>query len=283
VGRRRYARSTRLTELEKVGEGREAEIFALGDGSVLRLMRDPGSAVIAEREAGAIAAARRVGAAAPRVHELVTVEGRPGMVQDRVEGRDMLTDLNRRPWSLGAAARSLGRLHARIHEATASDPVPELKQAIRERLEGSDLVPAHIVRFALAELDVLPAGDRLCHGDLHPGNVISGPRGTAIVDWTGATHGDPAADVARTRWLVRSGAPPPGASTLTRILIRAGRDGFDRLYLRAYRRERELDLAAVDRWGPVLAAERLTHGIDAERAALIAVVERAINPNRSRA
>jgi aminoglycoside phosphotransferase (APT) family kinase protein len=44
-------------------------------------------------------------------------------------------------------------------------------------------------------------GARLVHFDLHPDNVLLGPDGPVLIDWTNARGGDPDADVALT-WLI---------------------------------------------------------------------------------
>lgn len=256
----------------KLGEGREAEIFAWGERSILRLMRDPSGADRLEQEALAAAAAAGAGAA-PAVGELVTLEGRPGIVMDRVDGPDQLALLADRPWSVLAEAKSLGRLHLRIHRVAAPGGLPALGDQARERIRDSERLPAHLAEFALRILDELPGGDRLCHGDLYPGNVLVGPDGPVAVDWVNATRGDPHADVARTRLLLRGGTPPPGASTVGRRLDRIGRPLITRGYLRAYRRAQRLDDELLGQWEIVRAAERFWEDIVEEDAALTALLE----------
>ncbi|TMA37195.1 MAG: aminoglycoside phosphotransferase family protein, partial [Deltaproteobacteria bacterium] len=43
-------------------------------------------------------------------------------------------------------------------------------------------------------LETLPDGDQLCHGDMHPGNIMLSRRGPMVIDWTNARRGHPAAD-----------------------------------------------------------------------------------------
>src|ERR1044071_5794670 len=50
---------------------------------------------------------------------------------------------------------------------------------------------------------------RLCHGDMHPSNVILAPDGPMIVDWFDASRGEPVADVARTCLLLGDGDRTP--------------------------------------------------------------------------
>jgi aminoglycoside phosphotransferase (APT) family kinase protein len=258
----------RLRELQRLGGGREAEIFAIDEGRVLRLARDPARAPFIEREAAALAAARRAGAPVPAVYGRLAVEGRAGTVLDRLDGEDLLVRLGRRPWSVWAVGRLLGRLHARLHRVRAPDELPRLPDELRARL-GSELLPADVREAALARLEELPDGDRLCHGDFHPANLLPGPGGYAVIDWTNAARGHPAADVARTRLLVTGGELPADAPFAVRRLAGVGRRLLMAGYLRGYRKELPLDLALVKRWSPVCAAARLAEGIEGERTALL--------------
>jgi len=52
------------------------------------------------------------------------------------------------------------------------------------RLSG-DIVPKHIASGILALIDRLQQpGDGLCHGDIHPNNVIVTADGPRLIDWT---------------------------------------------------------------------------------------------------
>jgi aminoglycoside phosphotransferase (APT) family kinase protein len=62
------------------------------------------------------------------------------------------------------------------------------------RLSG-DTVPQHIATGILALIERLQPGDGLCHGDLHPGNVIMTGEGPRIVDWGWAVRGPAALDL----------------------------------------------------------------------------------------
>jgi thiamine kinase len=241
----------RLVEL--VGAGREAEIFAWGEGRVLRLARDPRAERMIDREAAALAAAHAAGAPVPAVYERVTVDGRPGLVLERVDGPDLLDLFRRRPSRLLVISRTLGRRHAELHAVAGPVELPALRDELRRRLD-SPLVPAAVSALALERLESLPDGDRLLHGDFHPANLLATAAGEVVVDWTNGARGDPHADVARTLILLRHA--PPG---LRRVVAST--------YLRAYGR---LDRPLVARWKRVWAAARLAEDIPEEREHLLA-------------
>ena len=260
------------SDLELLGGGREAEIFAWEDGRVLRLARDPSNEGMIEREVIALVAARQAGAHVPRVYERVAVDGRPGVVLDRVDGIDLLGSLAGRPWTVRAVGKLLGVEHAALHRVGAPAGLPDLQDELRHRL-ASRLVPNEVRTRALARLEGLPAGDRLLHGDFHPANLLRSTNGYVVIDWTNGMSGDPAADVARTILLMGGGKLADGTPVVVRVLAPMVRRALLAGYLGAYARELPLDRDRVDRWLPVWAAARLAEDIEAERAFLL---ERAL-------
>jgi len=126
----------------------------------------------------------------------------------------------------------------------------------------------------LRVLDGLPTGDRLCHGDFHPGNVLVAADRVGVIDWANAARGVPDADHARTLLLLRWADPLPGTPLITRGLMAAGRPVFAHQYARTYGGSR-CRLPQVDSWLTVHAAAPLAEGIEVERATLIGVIERA--------
>jgi aminoglycoside phosphotransferase (APT) family kinase protein len=254
--------------------GREAEVFVRPDGLLVKLMRSPDFATRVDREAAALSALAGMGHLAPRLEAAVNLDGRPGLVIERVEGVDLLTLLMRRPWQFLRAASTMAHLHARIHEAVAPASLPDLKAELRVRIEATGALPVRLASYALDLLDTLPAGDRLCHGDLHPGNVLGTWAAPVAIDWGDASKGHPAADVARTEMLVRFGDPPTGTSAPMRALMATGRGLLTRRYLSVYRRSSAADLSRLADWIVVRSAARFREGIEAEYEVLVRVIDR---------
>jgi aminoglycoside phosphotransferase (APT) family kinase protein len=157
--------------VELLARGRDADVFDLGDGTVLRRSR---KGIDQRPEARVMDFAGEAGYPVPRVRS-VSDDG-ADLVMDRVAGPTMLQLLERRPWRARRIGAQLAELHARLHE-----------------IEG----PAW-----LREVD---DGDRLLHFDLHPMNVVLSPEGPVVIDWTNACRGRPGADVARA-WVLMAAA-----------------------------------------------------------------------------
>ncbi|MDY7088898.1 MAG: aminoglycoside phosphotransferase family protein [Actinomycetota bacterium] len=169
---------------EPFASGREADVYALGDGKVLRRYRDGGDAA---PEALVMWHVGRHGFPVPRVF---AVEG-PDLILERLQGPTMATMLLDGSMSIhdGAAilAELLGQLHALPSLAGDVRPVAHPDQ-------HPPPSPATDVRTAV-HLDPnpppSPATDvrSVVHLDLHPENVVVTAGGPVVIDWRNARDG----------------------------------------------------------------------------------------------
>ncbi len=265
------------TDLKKIAEGREAEMFAWGEGKILRLMRgsDDFERARMERDMLVLKGARERGLRVPAVYEAVEHMGRPGIVMERIDGADLLTVIGRQPWKVWWVAGISGRAHARMHEIAAPAELEATRAGITRRVTQSPHVPKVVADAALRALADLPDGDRLSHGDFHPANILMDGDEPVIIDWSNVSRGDPAADVARTLVILESGEPPPGTPLPLRLMALFGRRLLTSAYLRAYRRVAPLDMDLVRRWEAVRLADRLADSIQEERPKILRLLSKA--------
>jgi aminoglycoside phosphotransferase (APT) family kinase protein len=84
----------------------------------------------------------------------------------------------------------------------------------------------------------------ICHGDLHPFNImVDGNRITGVIDWGGLTIADPALDLGTT--LGTTAALPLAVPRPLGPLIRAVLRAMARAFIRAYCRGNPLDAASL--------------------------------------
>lgn len=244
-----------VAALEKLGEGYEAEIFAWEEGRALRLFRE-GHDRSVEAERIAIPAALAGGVPAPRIGEAVTVAGRTGTVMERIDGENILDLVGRKPYLMARESWVTGRMHARINALPAPGGIATVHERVREWIANAE-VPPPLADAAEEALTGLDGGDRFCHGDFHPGNVLLEAGGRRVViDWGFCSAGPAESDVARSvtlLWLGEPLDPSPALRLITRFL----RPVAIGLYLRAYRRVGRIDEALMWRWVIVQAVEHL--------------------------
>ncbi len=199
----------------KIAEGRDSEIFEHGAHKVLRRARNGRSLVT---EAEIMQYARSHGYPCPEVYDA----GDGYLVMDRLDGMTMMQAVGTPPFPLRRSGRLLAELHERLHQT----PAPP----------GARDAPV--------------PGDRLVHRDLHPLNVMMTPDGPVVIDWSNASAGDPAFDVADT-WVLFACAATTG-SGIDRLIVPLGR----RIMLRAFLGR--VDRNAARRAIPAAVDHRLT-------------------------
>lgn len=252
-----------------IGFGRTAEIREWDEGRVVKLFHPGFPRTAIEQEASAAVLAHSLGVPTPAVFDTVEVEGRLGIVFQRVSGTTMLQSLARRPWLVLRHARRLARLQAHLHRMNGSG-LPNLRERLARRIERSRVLTPGEKAVIVRRLADLPGGDALCHGDMHPDNVVLTRNGPVVIDWMNAASGHPAADAARTAITLRLSLPPEGRVSAWLAL---GRHLFYRLYLHHYLRIGPASACQLLAWELPVAADRASEGLPCnELQALYALV-----------
>ena len=256
-----------------IAEGRTAEIYEWNVGYVLKLYRDWCPLDWVDHESKVAHAITEAGIPTPAAGEIVEVNHRRGLVYERVTGISMLQDLNARPWMFLRHARALAELQAKINQLS----IPGLQSykaglmfTIRRAPHLSDDLREKVLNYLVTLTD----GEKVCHGDFHPGNVLMTPKGAVVIDWMTASSGNPWADVARTSMLLTIGAKSAGSQVkpMIRFLINL----YHRTYLNHYLKLMPDRRNEFKQWMPVIAAARLDERIDLEWEALIGMVEQGL-------
>ncbi|MFN3391772.1 MAG: phosphotransferase enzyme family protein [Meiothermus ruber] len=258
--------------LARLGQGREAEVFAWADGYVLKLFWPEFSQADAELEAQLTQQVWLLGVPSPRVVDVLEFEGRWGLVLEWIRGVPLTDYIQSNPERLRFAAQMLGALHRQLHSKAAGH-LPSQRRHLIQRIQTCRLPEAE--RAALLQhLERLPDGTALCHGDFHPENVLVGEEGVFVVDWPSAMRGNPLADIARTTLLVMYSELPPDLPAREEILRQ--REVFYRTYLEHYQNFSGLNLTELQAWMPIVAAARLRENIPDEEPRLMQLIQEGL-------
>jgi Ser/Thr protein kinase RdoA (MazF antagonist) len=239
--------------VELLAEGRTAEVFAYGEGRVLKLDR-PDWNGLSVFEATVLVDLAEAGLPVARSHGTVTVDGRHGVVLDRVEGPSLLQVVSAAgPEEVDRLAARFAALQLHCNEVTVG-ALPDLVPRLGNEIEAS--VPEGALRAELLALLAAhdDGGRGVCHFDFHPSNVLVGSGGWVVIDWLTVAAGPSAADLART--LVLWGQRSTGS--LGRFLRAVRREGLAR---------RGLGDDTLDAWVRVTAAARVAEGFEGEERA----------------
>jgi Ser/Thr protein kinase RdoA (MazF antagonist) len=237
-----------------VGTGKEAEVFAWGSG-VLKLYRRPERKEAAFDEAAVLALAESFGLPAPRVRGVDQVDGRWGIAMTRVDGAAFGEAMLGEPGHIAGYLAAMASLHARLHRHSGAR-LGGMKARLADNIARAGGLGDARRRNLLDGLAALPDGDRLCHGDFHPWNILGAIGEETIVDWLDACRGVPAADVCRSFVLMRPHVPDLASD-----------------YVDAYANHAGVTRADVLIWLPFVAAGRLAEGVADETGALMEMIE----------
>lgn len=232
-----------------------------GGELVARVMPDPG---IAAKESAIQAEVAAQGFPTPAVHLAGGPDdglGRAFMVMDLADGAPMLDGLGgahaiaalptlarRLPTALGESMAALHRLdvapvRARLATLDASGPAVDVGGYLARLHAGADGLGRRDLASAARWLEANPPPpepDVVCHGDLHPFNLLVDDEGSVtVLDWSAALLAPAAYDVAFTSLLLSEPplAVPRPLAPLTRSAGRLLARRFRRAYVSALGRD----------------------------------------------
>jgi uncharacterized protein (TIGR02172 family) len=241
-----------------IAQGRTADVFLWDDAHILKLFHawfDQENIKFEQAMARAVVAS---GVKSPQVGEIVQVGDRNGLIYERVPGVSMLDLFLQRPWKVVHFARRLAWLHARMHGCVFDISIPAQRSRIESKINKAVSLSAPVRTALLDTLASLPGGDRVCHGDFHPGNVLVSGEQETVIDWIDASRGNPLADVARTSILALGMAESSAASN---PFLKAFTKTLHSSYLKQYFNLRPGGENEYRRWLPIVAAARLSENI----------------------
>jgi Ser/Thr protein kinase RdoA (MazF antagonist) len=151
----------------------------------------------------------------------------------------------------------MAELQAEIHRKSVPSELPSQRQTLARSITRAGGLPGSIRSGALATLERMPDGDRLCHGDFHPGNILMTPGGGIVIDWIDATSGRPMADLARTTVIAAGAVAGQLDDALQKLVVRI----FHSSCIRWYFRIRPGGEDEYRRWLPIVAAARMAENI----------------------
>ncbi|TAL29758.1 MAG: phosphotransferase [Spirochaetes bacterium] len=258
--------------------GRSAEIFAWKEGLVLKLFfkEIPGADIATEfkntQEANALGGCPMI------CHEKVSVEGRTGIVLDRIDGISLTKTPDKNPLLFFSVSKSLAELHAGLH-GRKTKKLRDIREIALDMLDTKPLafLSRDERRKVKGIINALPDGSSLLHMDFHPENVIVRGGEKIIIDWMTAARGNPAADVAYSNFLMRDAELFPGTSRLKLIFYGIVRTYILRGYLKHYMRLTGMTMQEVDRWRlPIIMMRLGFWDIASEKDALVREIKEII-------
>ncbi|MCU9614779.1 phosphotransferase [Caldibacillus lycopersici] len=198
----------------------------------------------------------------PKVYGDQNLDGRNAIIYERIIGVPLTKLILENAWMANKQMKTLAKLHAEIHSKTGLE-LPAQKQSLIKKIKKAETLTANEKKKIIHELNILPKGNVLCHGDFHPDNVLISNEGPYIIDWIDATIGNQMADVVRTMLILRYGGFNQNISPIQYKLQKIYRYYLSQSYMKAYHQLLPFAKELIDKWMLPVAAARLTENIPA--------------------
>jgi len=258
-----------------LGKGMTAEVYAWGNDKVLKLFFEDIPKEWIEYEANIGKEIYEAGISAPAVYSLVSESNRKGIIYQRINGNTMLDILKKKPWSIVKLALRMAKLQFNVHSLNIALPLE--KDSLASRINEIRSLSKDKKKSILDYLDRLPKGEKICHGDFHPDNLLINNEGTImIIDWSNTYSGHPLSDVVRTVLMITTPYMPAGTSRTLVFLSKFLKKLFYSTYVKEY-----IDLSGVTKeelnsWILPVAAARLNEKIPGEEQWLLEIIEKEL-------
>lgn len=275
----------------KIGEGGCSEVFEWINESKIVKLAKPNTCVTAlKRELHNSRIAWDCGLPVPESFELVNIEGRPGIVLERIHGEtilkrfvDRVTEHFKVEQKINAFddyidARLTARLLFKIHSHSVMN-MPCQREIIKNDILRSHYLNEDEKKAVIIQLDQLPMKQQLCHGDPNPGNILFKDDNEAvIIDWNNSSIGNPEADLAEYVIMIRYAILPPNSPTYANDVLNETRETIIRMFMDEYERLAGIGYADVESWIVPIAARKLSaDGIsEEEKNFLVAEIRRKL-------
>lgn len=257
---------------KEIGKGRTAELFEWSEGKVIKLFYKEFSQEAVDHEYQINLIVQDVYSNVPRAYDKVEIDGRTGIIYEQIEGKTLVDLATTKPFLVIKEMKEFTKLHVEMHKCRIKG-MSEVNSDFRDILSKSTHLDKNQKRFLLEKLEKLPSGNALCHMDYHPDNIMKTEQGLIIIDWITAAMGNPLADVARTLYILKRGAPMSDISKLTKIIIKIFQLFISRIYFKQYKKLTGIEKKDLKEWEFIIMAARLSENIPEERQYILKKLE----------
>jgi Predicted aminoglycoside phosphotransferase len=252
-----------------------ADVYKLGQDKVLKLYRGACSEEWVKLEAEIGRKLYEAGVFSPEVFDIVEIDGRRGIIFQRIFGKTITSIIEKEPWLFFYFVEKMAELQFKIHK-NCIDGIPSQKEKFTFAIALSSEILGDRVNKILNYVDSLPVGDNVCHGDFYLSNIIISKGRPMVIDWTSAYRGDPSGDVARTYLIINSPAVLPGIPEIAAVMSKFPKWLTYKIYLNEYLRVAKAKIKDIDAWVLPVAAAKLKDRIPGEEKWLMKIIDKRL-------
>ncbi|HMA69260.1 MAG TPA: phosphotransferase [Candidatus Mcinerneyibacterium sp.] len=261
---------------EKIGRGNTADIYLYDNKKVLKLFYSnfDKSTIKYEYQISKFAYNNKINT--PKPFKVVEVNGRIGIIYEFLPCKPLLETIIKKPWKIFQKINKIATMHHRINKLEAPGYFKNQKEYLNKNIDKADKLTISEKRAIKNILISLKSGNKVCHGDYHLENILSGAD-EYIIDWMTGISGNPAGDIARSLMILDYGVIPDDASMILKMINKPLRILIKQIYLNKYKEISDINLHEIKKWFLPVAAARLTEAIpENEKRILLKLIKSSL-------
>ena len=240
-----------------INQGRTAEIYDIGDNKIVKLYKNNFPQQAIEKEYNISRLITKTDLPVPKFIKKTKIDKRVGLIFEKITGEPLLNKLLKKPWMIFYYAKKMAEVHTLINSKTING-IPSyktiLKYYIKKTSEISEDIKNKIIKFS----SKLNSKNNLCHGDIHPDNILISKGNYFIIDWILASAGSPCADVARTLVILLHSGISNDMSFFRKVIVFLFKNLLCKKYLKHYIKLTGISKSEINKWKLPIAAARLS-------------------------
>ena len=264
-----------MSKGKMLGEGRTAEVYLCNSDKILKLFREWVPKEWIQYEDMIAQAVFAAGVPAPEPFESIQLDGRSGLVYEKINGKSLLKLMNTKPWNISGYAKQMAQLHFQIHQSSSStEKIPTMKEKMAYAIKKAEPILGEKTEQIITYMNSLPSGNNICHGDFHPDNILVSDKLWVAIDWMGAYVGNPLSDVARSSLMLHAPSITPG---IPKSVVKILKDKIYSSYIKEYKKLAHVKWEDVESWMLPVAAARIWEEIPGEKKWLLSMIDNKLN------
>jgi len=246
-----------------IGKGGACEVYEYDAGKVVKLYFEGYGKYDVQREYDKTLQVWKQNLPVPEPVAVINLNGRYGLVMERIEGESLLDRLVNHILKTGEEdisvealvrcpetfehARMAAYLLSRIHSVTV-DGFPDFLEGLQWAASHNAYLTDQEKARVLDRIDRLPKENCLCHGDPNPGNMIMNSGKITLIDWVNSGIGSPMCDLAEFILMFRYPVLPSDTPRRIMEFLQVHAEGIIKVFLEEYRRLTRRDVSSVEDW-----------------------------------
>ena len=262
-----------LKELSMIAQGGEADIYDVGGDKILRIPRKINKES-SEKDKILYSILERHQINVPKIYEYTPIDGKTAVVMQKIFGCTMLSKLKKYPLGAVRQIKRLAYMQTAISEIEVSSPFNTIQDIMNYFAAKPPLMEKKLIDFTMEMFNGLPKGNQLCHGDFHPGNILTQNGIDYIIDWSAAYRSNYLSDIAHSFLLMKHVPKIPGESSFQHKILNISGGAIATAYLKEVHRLKHFDYALFSKWTVVMSFLRAYYGLPSERNERISYIQK---------